>query len=83
MRNLILILGMLILASCSKDDNSCKCDVEIIVVSGSAGVTDSYTIIDVPNTCDSQFNNSDNFDVFREQQNLPSNHWFRKVKNCK
>jgi len=74
MKNLIFILAMFLLASCSKDEENCKCDVEVAIVSDANGIEGRYTIVSVPSDC----NNEVNFDAL----NLPSNHWFVKTKNC-
>lgn len=78
MRKLLVVL-LATLVSCSKDTQECKCDIEIIiVVGGSVGTTGGYTITGVPKPCDEDFD----WQTYRVENNMPSNHWFQRTVNC-
>jgi hypothetical protein len=74
-----LILLAIILIGCSKDEdiNQCSCDLNIIIVDPTIGITGRYTIDNVPSDC------NDNVDWQTIRQDLPSNHWLENVSNCK
>lgn len=75
MKKLILIL-LLAVFSCEKDDKQCNCDVNVIVVDGTVGITGRYTITNVPSDCEG------NVDWTTLRQDKPSNHWLDSVTNC-
>lgn len=64
----MISLVVLLVVSCSKDNNECKCELEVSIDGSS-----SYFVQNVPTDCDGGF---------ERPPQVPQNHFMLGLRNC-